>query len=49
MAIFAIPIPWVQKGWGIALIGVAPAVAHAVFNATGERIPSLPITQDKLI
>ena len=33
----------------IALVGVAPAIANAVFNATGRRVRSLPITPDKLI
>lgn len=38
------------KGMGeIALIGMAAAVANAVFNATGKRIRELPITPDKLV
>jgi xanthine dehydrogenase YagR molybdenum-binding subunit len=38
------------KGMGeIALIGMAAAVANAVYNATGVRVRELPITPDKLI
>ncbi|MFZ1305581.1 MAG: molybdopterin cofactor-binding domain-containing protein, partial [Ferruginibacter sp.] len=42
--------PTGAKGIGeIALVGVAPAIANAVYNATGKRIRQLPITPDKLI
>ena len=48
------PDPYINpigtKGIGeISLIGVAAAVANAVFNATGKRVRELPITPDKLI
>ena len=42
--------PMGSKGIGeIALVGVAPAVANAVYNATGKRVRDLPITPDKLL
>jgi xanthine dehydrogenase YagR molybdenum-binding subunit len=38
------------KGVGeVGLVGVAAAVANAVYHATGKRIRSLPITVDKLL
>ncbi len=33
----------------LALCGVAPAVANAVYNATGKRVRDLPITPEKLL
>ena len=37
------------KGVGeIGIVGVAAAVANAVYHATGKRIRDLPITLDKL-
>ncbi len=33
----------------IGLVGVAPAIANAVYHATGQRMRDLPITLDKLL
>lgn len=42
--------PMGSKGIGeVGLIGVAAAIANAVFHATGKRVRELPITLDKLI
>jgi xanthine dehydrogenase YagR molybdenum-binding subunit len=38
------------KGIGeVGIVGVAGAIANAVFNATGKRVRELPITPDKLV
>lgn len=38
------------KGLGeVVMVGVAPAIANAVFNATGRRIRELPITAEVLL
>ncbi len=38
------------KGIGeVGIVGVAAAIANAVFNATGKRVRDLPITPDKLL
>lgn len=38
------------KGVGeLAIVGVAPVIANAVFHATGKRVRDLPITLEKLI
>ncbi|MBD2261175.1 xanthine dehydrogenase family protein molybdopterin-binding subunit [Pseudanabaena sp. FACHB-2040] len=42
--------PLGAKGIGeVCLVGVAPAIANAVYHATGKRIRELPITPDKLL
>jgi CO/xanthine dehydrogenase Mo-binding subunit len=33
----------------ITATGVAPAIANAIYHATGRRIRELPITPDKLL
>ena len=38
------------KGLGeIGIVGVAAAIANAVYHATGKRVRDLPITLDKVI
>ena len=38
------------KGIGeIGIVGVAPAIANAVYHATGKRVRDLPITVEKLL
>jgi CO/xanthine dehydrogenase Mo-binding subunit len=38
------------KGIGeIGLVGIAVAIANAVYHATGRRVRSLPITIDQLL
>jgi xanthine dehydrogenase YagR molybdenum-binding subunit len=33
----------------IGMVGVAPAIANAVYHATGKRVRDLPITIEKLM
>ena len=41
--------PLGSKGLGeIGIVGVAAAIANAVYHATGKRVRDLPITLDKL-
>jgi xanthine dehydrogenase YagR molybdenum-binding subunit len=42
--------PLGAKGLGeLAAVSVAPAIANAVYHATGERVRDLPITMEKLL
>jgi xanthine dehydrogenase molybdenum-binding subunit len=42
--------PFGAKGVGeIALAPIAPAIANAIYNATGIRIKEIPITSEKLL
>lgn len=42
--------PLGAKGLGeLVLVGVAPAIANAVFHATGTRVRHLPITLEKVL
>jgi len=42
--------PLGAKGLGeIGIVGVAAAIANAVYHATGRRVRDLPITLDKLV
>ena len=43
-------IPLGVKGLGeVAIVGVAPAIANAMFHATGRRVREFPITLEKLL
>lgn len=42
--------PTGAKGLGeVGIIGVAAAIANAIYNATGKRLRDLPITPDKIL
>jgi CO/xanthine dehydrogenase Mo-binding subunit len=42
--------PYGAKGFAEGgLVGVAPAVANAIYRATGARIKDLPITKEKIL
>jgi len=44
------PSPLSVKGLGeLTAVFVAPAIANAVYQATGKRIRDLPITIEKLV
>ena len=38
-----------ERHWGVGLLGVAAAVANAVYHATGKRVRDLPVSLDKLL
>jgi xanthine dehydrogenase molybdenum-binding subunit len=42
--------PFGAKGVGEpGMVGVAPAIANAIYDATGVRIKDLPITPEKVL
>lgn len=42
--------PYGAKGFGeVPLMGIAPAIANAIYNATGVRIRKLPIKPEKIL
>ena len=42
--------PTGAKGLGeVGIIGTAPAIANAIYNAIGKRLRDLPITPDKIL
>ena len=42
-------IPRLGRVMNANLCGVAPAIANAVYHATGRRVGDLPITPEKLL
>jgi CO/xanthine dehydrogenase Mo-binding subunit len=44
----SIPVPEKISMGEIWIVGVAAAIANAVYHATGTRVRDLPITIDKL-
>lgn len=42
--------PYGAKGFGeVPLMGVAPAISNAIYNATGKRIRKLPVKPEKIL
>ena len=41
-------IHWASRAFEIGIVGVAAAIANAIYHTTGKRVRDIPITLDKV-